>query len=268
MRKNKPMYLNTGSRRKNRVDKKRLTGLVIGVGALVAVGFAFMPNAYEVTVKGQVVGALEKKEYVTTAVDTVKSQLEHTYNTNVTLEGIDKVKWVHASKKEMITPEYLASYVREHGDVELELRALKIDGKQVAIVKSDETVEELRKALTEEYYKDANLKSQFVKSVTTEKVMATEADLIDFDDLVDQCTDTTKEKVTYVVEAGDSLSKIAGKLKITVASLISANEGMTETTPLQIGQALKAEVKVPLLGIELLVEEQPKEEKPEEVKQP
>lgn len=257
MRKNKPMYLNTGSRRRSKVNKKHVTALVIGVGAFVAIWLAFMPNAYQVTVKGQVVGALEKKEYVTTAVETVKTQLENTYNTKVTLEGVDEVKRVHASKKEMITPEYLASYVREHGDVQLELRALKIDGKQVGIVHSDAVVEELRQALTEEYFKDEALESQFTKPVTTAPILATEEDLMAFEDLVDMCTATTKQQVTYVVEAGDSLSKIASELKITVASLISANKGLTETTPLQIGQALKAEVKVPMLGIELIVKEAP-----------
>lgn len=253
MRRNKAMYINKGPRR-NKVNGKRVAGVVIGLSVLAGVGFAFMPNAYQVTINGEVVGALEKKEYVNTAIETVKAQLENTYDTKVTLEGVDQVKWVHASKKQMITPDYLASYLREKGDVELELRALKIDGEQIGIVKSDEVVDELLVALTEEYHDDETLKGKFTKEVTTEPVMAKESDLMDFEELVDVCTKTSKQQVTYVVEPGDVLSGIASKLNVNIASLLSANEGLTETSVLRIGQELKAEVKVPFLGVELIEE--------------
>jgi nucleoid-associated protein YgaU len=44
---------------------------------------------------------------------------------------------------------------------------------------------------------------------------------------------------TYTVQSGDTLSGIAAKYGTTVDALLSANPGLTESTPLQIGQVLK-----------------------------
>ena len=49
----------------------------------------------------------------------------------------------------------------------------------------------------------------------------------------------TASAATYTVQAGDTLSGIAAKNNTTIKDLINANPGISETTPLQIGQVLK-----------------------------
>ena len=82
--------------------------------------------------------------------------------------------------------------------------------------------------------------------------------------LVELCKKRQRKEVTYTVADGDTLWGIASKLGIDVQSLIDANEGVT--SKLKIGQELKATVRIPVLGLEL-IEEPEKETNKEAVKQ-
>ena len=79
-----------------------------------------------------------------------------------------------------------------------------------------------------------------------------EEELVPLAEVVDICRKTSKQKITYTVQPGDSLSGITNKLKINMVNLFTSNEGLTETSVLRIGQVLNAEIKVPLLGVELI----------------
>lgn len=249
----KTIYLNDRrSRGRRGKNTKAIGASIIGIGVVLGVLFAFWPNAYGVTIDGVQIGALEKKEFIDNATDTVIAQLKNKYHTEVKLEGEMTSKKVRASKKKMITPNYLATYMRENMDFLLQFEEMSIDGKVVGIIESEAVLDELLTEITKEYIGETDKKVEFANKVTLKPVFAKEKDLISLGDLVKKCTTTTKELVEYEVVSGDSLSRIAGKLGITIAKIIGANEGMTEKTMIGIGQKIKAEVDVPLLDINVI----------------
>ena len=114
------------------------------------------------------------------------------------------------------------------------------------------------------YFDDKNVKAEFKNKVKLEEVYTTEDELVDMETLVDLCKKRQRKEVTYTVADGDTLWGIASKLGIDVQSLMDANEGVTST--LKIGQELKATVRIPVLGLEL-IEEPAKETNKEAVKE-
>lgn len=260
-RRNKTIYLNKKRRGRHR-DQKAVWISIVGIGAILGLIIAFWPNAYQVTIDGVQVGILEKKEYVDNAKQTVIAQLESTYKTGVQLEGEENIviKKRRARQKDMITPNYLVTYMRENMDFLLEFRELSVDGKKIGIIESEAVLDELLEILTKQYIGSTDQQTAFVNEITLEPVFAKEKDLIDIKTLTEKATKTTQETVEYEVVSGDTLWGIASKLGVSINKILAANEGMTEKTTLSIGNKIKAEVDVPLIDVKVVgpaVSEQP-----------
>lgn len=263
-KKSKTIYLSSAKRRRTKVTPKGLGIGIVTVGILLGTAFALLPNAYQVSVEGEVIGVVSKKEYIETALQTVEKQLESKYKTEVEIEGLDEFKRVHAKKKDMIDPNNLPTYLRENMDITIKFQKLIVDGEEIAIIESPATLEELEDKLKEVYFDDKAVNAQFTNEVKLEEVYTTEDKLVDMDTLVDLCKKRQRKEVTYTVKQGDSLWEIATKFNLTVDDLVGTNEGLT--TNLKIGQEIKANVRVPVLGMELIKEE-PKVEVKEEIKE-
>lgn len=263
-KKSKTIYLSSAKRRRSKVTPKGLGLGIVGAGIILGVAFAFLPNAYQVSVGGEVIGVVSKKEYIDTALQTVEKQLETKYKTDVEIEGLDELKRVHAKKKDMIDPNNLPTYLRENMLVMIKFQKLIVDGKEVAIIESPATLDELKDELKEVYFKDKEVNAKFTNDVKLEEVYTTEDKLVDMEKLVDLCKKRQRKEVTYTVQQGDSLWGIASKFNLTVDDLIGSNEGLT--TNLKIGQEIKANVRVPVLGMEIIKEE-PTDTSKEEVKE-
>lgn len=251
-RRQKTIYLNNSRRRRRRMHPKSILIGIIAVGVIGGTAFAFLPNAYQVSIDGNVIGYVDKKEYINTALQTVEKQLENKYQTEVEMGELDPLKKVHVSKKDMIDPNQLPSHLRENMNVKLKFQKLFVDGKEIAVIESKETLDDLKEALKDVYFDDISVKAEFKNEVKLEEVYTTEDELVDMETLVDLCKKRQRKEVTYTVASGDTLSGIASKLGIDVQTLIDANEGVT--TNLQIGQELKATVRVPVLGLERIEE--------------
>lgn len=256
-RKSKTIYLSGTKRRraKKRRAKKSPRAIIagfLGISVLAGIAFTLIPNAYQVSVKGEVIGFVDKKEYIGVALDTVETQLVNKYQTDVKIEGLDELKRVRANKKDMIDPNKLPSYLRENMDVTLKVQKLIIDGKEIAVIESEKVLEELKEELKKEYFGDKNVKVKFTNKVELQDVYTTEDKIVDMKTLVDLCKKRQRKEVTYTVVQGDTLWAIATKLGLDVQSLIDANEGVTST--LKIGQELKATVRIPVLGLEVITE--------------
>ncbi len=73
---------------------------------------------------------------------------------------------------------------------------------------------------------------QFIPTIIEPTEMTEEEDITAI------LTEGIAEQITYTIEAGDYLGKIAGKFNLSTAELIKLNPGITDKTVLQIGQVL------------------------------
>lgn len=234
-----------------RVDNHMIR-IAIAIGIGIGVLLTFMPNAYQISIDGTVVGAIKDKKVIENAKDTVEAQLKSEYGTNIQFEDELVLKRYKANKKDYIQPEYLVTYMRNSMGILVEFKEILVDGKSVGIVATDEDVEELKAALKERYYGDKDVEVEFDKDVKVVNKFAKESELTNMDRLVEICSATTPKSVTYSVKAGDTLYGIALSLGITVDNLKSANPELNDKTVLSIGDELKANIYEPLLPLRIV----------------
>ncbi len=253
MPKSKKLYVRDNSKKGKRQRRQKLieTGIVI-LSVVLGLIIAFWPNAYRIIIDDVVVGMVKERDYITKSLETVVAQLEQTYKTTVKLEGEEDiiVERARGRQKDYITTNYLITYMRNNMDFYLEFYEVQVDGKSIAVVQDENIQYELLDTLSKIYLGQTAPTGQFASNVEFVPVFAKEAELTSLDELIKLATTTREEEVTYEVKAGDTLSGIAAKLNISLVRLISANEGMSTTSTINVGNKLNAVVDVPLINVE------------------
>lgn len=226
--------------------------IAVAVGIGIGILLTFMPNAYQISIDGTVVGAIKDKKIIEHAKQTVEEQLKSEYGTNIQFEDDLVLKKYKANKKDYIQPEYLVTYMRKSMGILIQFKEILVEGQSIGIVATDKEVEELKAALKEKYYGDREVDVEFGKDVKIVDTFAKESELTSLDKLVDICSATTPKSVTYSVKAGDTLYGIALSLGISVDNLKSANPELNDKTVLSIGDELKANIYEPLLPLKII----------------
>ncbi len=244
-----------------RVDNHMIR-IAVAIGVGIGILLAFMPNAYQISIDGTVVGAIKDKKVIEHAKETVEAQLKSEYGSNIQFEDELVLKRYKANKKDYIQPEYLVTYMRKSMGILIEFKEILVDGKSVGIVATDEDVEALKQALKERYYPGRDVEVEFGKDVKIVNKFAKESELTSINRLVEICSATTPKSVTYTVKGGDTLYGIALSLGITIDNLKSANPELNDRSVLSIGDQLKANIYEPLLPLKIV--EPAVQQKPEE----
>ncbi|OON98891.1 MAG: hypothetical protein ATN35_03100 [Epulopiscium sp. Nele67-Bin004] len=249
----KVVYLN-GKRKTNNFRKIGDVQKIALVAGAIFLGlvFAFWPNGYMVSIGGSTVGAIDSQDAIEKSLEAVIAGLSQTYNTNVKLTSEDdiSVSRTRVTNRNKITTNYLMTYMRNNMDFELEFKELYVDGEKIGIIESEEMLDNLLKNLTKEYYGDSTIKTEFANDIRLEAIFAKEDALISMEKLMEIATQTTPADVEYEIKAGDTLWSVATSLGITIADLVDANEGLTETSRIVIGKTLNAEVQIPKIDVD------------------
>lgn len=232
-------------------DKRSMTIAVI-LASIIGLLLAFMPNAYKITINGEFIGAIKDKKVIDGAKNTVITQLQGIYNTEVKFEEDLEIERYRAKKKDYIDQNYLISSMRKKMEILVGFKEIFIEGESVGIISSEKDVETLKQELKKKYYGTKDVKVEFDKKVEVKDIFAKEEDLISMDKLVQKCTATTPKTITYTVQAGDSLSSIADRYNITMDSIVSANPGFTKNVVLRVGQVINANINEPLLPLKVV----------------
>lgn len=234
--------------------------IAVAIGAIVGIGLVVAPNAYEIKINGEVIGAIKDKKVIEAAKETVITQLEGTYQSEVRFEEDLELRRYKAKKRDYIDPTYLISAMRNDMQILIGFKEIFIEDKSVGIVSSEDELEELKQQLEIRYYGKDIPNSEFGKEIELKEVFAKESDLISIDNLVKKCSVTTPKTIEYEVKAGDSLSAIASKYNTTVEMIIAANPEFGDSPTIVIGENIKVNINEPLLPVNI-IQELPKEEK-------
>ena len=254
------------ARRKRSLDLKpdrKIMVIAIVIAALLGIWLAFRPNAYEISINGEVIGAIKDIKVIEAAKETVITQLKTEYQSDVKFEDDLELRRYRAKKRDYIDPTYLISCMRNNMQILVGFKEIYVEGDSVGIISSEEELETLKEELKKKYYGEKVVKVEFGKKVELKDVFAKEADLVSMEKLVQKCTVTTPKSVDYEVQSGDTLSGIANKYNTTIDSIISANPEFTDEVVLRIGQAIKVNINEPLLPLTVVKEETPVEENKE-----
>lgn len=253
----KGMTLNKLKQRQQRIMiAAALVAVVIGVILVTR------PNAYEVSVEDEVIGIVKGEQVVQQSLDVVTATLKDKYHSEVKVVTQPQVKHVHASKKKLVTPDYLISKIKENVAYEIQMIDFIVDGTSRGIFVNKEAAEQLVEQIVAKYIPEgvADVKdAKLVADVDFKPVFVSEESISNPDEVYKVLTATKEEGKVYTLVAGDNLWAIADKNKMTVQELITLNPGITEQTVLQIGQELNVKIDKPAVSVRI-VEEYKKEE--------
>lgn len=261
----KVIKLNNARRRRslNLKPDRKIMVIAIVIATILGIWLAFRPNAYEISINGEVIGAIKDIKVIEAAKETVIAQLRTEYQSDVKFEDDLELRRYRAKKRDYIDPTYLISCMRSNMQILVGFKEIYVEDEPIGIVTSEAEIETLKTELKKKYYGDKAVKVEFGKKVELKDVFAKEADLISMEKLVQKCTVTTPKSVSYEVQSGDTLSGIASKYNTTIDSIISANPEFTDKVVLRIGQAIKVNINEPLLPLKIVKEEVPAEENKE-----
>ena len=161
----------------------------------------------------------------------------------------------------------------EKVDVQAQGVQLVIDGKPVAILADQASVDQLLASYQQRYAgglsrtpqtdrssrssRDGQSKVKevaFVQSVTTKPVAASPEELMQPQQVSEIIEAGAMAERKHTVQPGDSLWTIARSYGTSVEELLALNPGVTENTLLQLGQQIVVKAKEPLLSVQVVEE--------------
>lgn len=244
---------------------KQKLAMVLGAGIVAIIIGVFLvtrPNAYEVAVGGEVLGIVKGEQVPEESLQVVIASLREKYGSEVRVVTEPQVTKVHATKKKLVTPDYLISQIKENVQCQVQMVEFRLDGESKGIFKSKEDIDRLIKRIVDNYIpeeigeiKEAKLEAK----VDYKDVYVTEDQLSDPEKVYEALTKTKEEGKVYTLVPGDNLWVIAEKNDMTVEELLIINPEITEQTILQIDQELNVKVNKPEVSVRM-VEELKKEQ--------
>ena len=251
---NKVIKLNQ-ARRKYKLNfqlDKKIMVIAIMVAAILGAWLAFRPNAYQISINGEVVGAIKDMKVIEAAKETVIAQLRTQYKSDVKFDDGLELKKYRAKKRDYIDPTYLVARMRSDMQILVAFKELYVDKEPVGIIASEDELVTLKDELKKKYYGTKDVKVEFGKEVEVKEVFAKESELISIDKLVQKCAITTPKSIEYEIQSGDTLSGIANKYSTSIDSIIAANPEFTDKVVLRIGQIIKVNTNEPLLPLQVI----------------
>ena len=251
---NKVIKLNQ-ARRKYKLNfqlDKKIMVIAIMVAAILGAWLAFRPNAYQISINGEVVGAIKDMKVIEAAKETVIAQLRTQYKSDVKFDDGLELKKYRAKKRDYIDPTYLVARMRSDMQILVAFKELYVDKEPVGIIASEDELVTLKDELKKKYYGTKDVKVEFGKEVEVKEVFAKENELISIDKLVQKCAITTPKSIEYEIQSGDTLSGIANKYSTSIDSIIAANPEFTDKVVLRIGQIIKVNTNEPLLPLQVI----------------
>ncbi len=241
------------------VEKRQQMIIIIATVVAVVIGVILVtrPNAYEVSIDDQVLGIVKGGDTPDQSLEVVAASLREQYNSEVKLVTEPQVKPVRASKKNIVTSDYLISKIKENVVYDIELVNLVIDGKSRGNFVTKEDAQKVVEEVINQYIPEGvtNItEAKIVEDVDFKPIFAPENTISDPQEVYEALTKTVQEGRVYTLVPGDNLWLIAEKNKMTLEELAKINPDITEDTVLQIGQELNVTVDKPAVSVQVVEE--------------
>lgn len=207
---------------------------------LITAIFVFTQNAAEVftvEIDGKDMGQVRNKNEIYKIMDSVEKDLSEKYGTEVII-NTKAITFSKAETKEM-TPLDEANVVealKTPKNSFLKAWAIKVNGKEVAILNQKEEAQQLLEDIKQKYMKAGSqyLTVKFKEKVEIIEININSNQLMSYDEALKYMLTGTTVKKEHVVKKGENLWTIAEKYQINIEDLLAANPKIN-SDQLQIG---------------------------------
>ena len=239
-------------------DKKLRTLVISGLCCIVvlaAIISVYSRSVLEVSVNDNVIGYVKDHEVLSAVKAEVKNRFEAKLGADVEFVQAIKATPVKAVGHKLSTEDEIIQGLEACLTCKLKAVAIKIDGKEVAVVKDKDTAENVLTQV-KQYYVDQT-PGELIKLEVAEKVKLVERyvypyEVISPEDATNIILKGSVETRTYEVVEGDTLWDIARRENIPLEDLIKANPQLKSEHELALGDILNLTEIKPLLTVSLL----------------
>lgn len=237
-------------------NKKQLTYIGIAGVLLLFLSVTFYKyytslTAYEIKMEGRVLGIVREKENFTSIMEEVKEEIEEVYKQELVLpEDIEFIK-VRAKDEKLTALETLEKNMKMQLDVKVKSVAIIVNGEQVALVRDENTAQEILDTLKTMYLEEdsEDQEVKFGETVEIGEVVTDVGVIREKEDALDYILKGTDEERVHKVAKGESMWTIAHKYGLSVDDVIKANPDINPKT-LQIGQEISLVVPKPYISVQ------------------
>ena len=249
---NKPKKENSFFAKISKMLKKYSYFVFILIIIILLIWVFIHKNASQVYVDDKLVGTIKEKEITAEKIyNDALAKIQSEKGVNVKLNEEISLKPVHASKKEVVSADYILTEVCKNLTYQVEACSLVIDGKPIALIENEDTANKILDDFAKKYIaKDSQLvERSFVQNVKFEKKFVKNSEIETEDTILNKLSQSIDTPQQHIVGSGDSLFQIAVNADMSMDELIAANPGLNENSVLQPGQIINVVVPVPLLSV-------------------
>ncbi len=242
-------------------ERNRKTLRIATGGALAAIIaitlFIGSISGYEYAYNGKVLGLVKNQNDVYITLDVIGDKLDKEYNAkiiidknkNITLKRVIGLGLNLDSREEVLDK---FTYLK---DMEVQAYAITVDSKQVALLDSKESAEEILAKIQNIYLKKSDRikydQVGFAEKVVIKEALTKIGNLKDQDTIVDFMLNGAVAKKKHSVKGGETFSEIATMYGISQAQLLTSNLGVVPEK-LNIGQELILTAAAPVLTVQTI----------------
>jgi len=230
----------------------------ISIAIIIAAWALLHKNAYAIYVGDIKIGSIKEKGLEQSIQDTAISQLEEMEGTKIKLKDEYLVHSKHSreSKKNIFTPDYIISQVKNNVAYTIQAISMNVDGNEIGILKSQKQIDEVTQRIVDSYaLEDAQIvEVGFVEDVIYSPKFVEKNELMTSDELYQKLIETTNVPKVYEVESGDTLWGIASNNGVTIVDILKVNPNLTDNSVLKVGQQIKLSVPKPFLSVKVITE--------------
>jgi len=210
-------------------------------------------KAYNVYIGEDVVGVVKEIEEAMEVYDSIKEELENTYEAKVELDGELSFEKTNVFGGELTDRETLETNIKKGIDFKIDAFAFIIEGETIGYFKNSEEIEniieEIKKTYAETTDRESILKDvEILENIDIQKVKVDISDISDIQSVTQKIRDGKEAKKTHIVEVGESLWTIAMMYDTDVDKLITANPDLIPEK-LKPGDEVNLVVPQPLLTV-------------------
>ncbi|WP_235848311.1 peptidoglycan DD-metalloendopeptidase family protein [Litchfieldia alkalitelluris] len=280
---------NKGFLKKLAISTVAFTSLLIGS----AMAENQISTVYHVYINDQIMGTVDNDQIINNIIDEKISSLEEKYK-DIELVAEDIILIPEQVFRLNVNNNETVQNVKENLKIVAEAASISIDGETVAYLDSEEDANEVIKKYKLQYVSEEELKevedreaainagggstnipypeleegqSRILDVTMTEKVSISVENvnpeqILSTDDTLTLLKKGTLEEKKYKVQEGDVLGSIAMDHDLTTKDLLELNPKISEDELLQIDQELTVTKLVPLLTVNVMIEQLKEEEIP------
>ncbi len=235
-----------------------LASVAIIIAIIVSMMVLTQKNAFKVSVGDKFIGNIPFTKDMTDTflLDNAKSFLETEQGAPVEVNEVITIEPIHAAKKNISTFEAVVIDVASSLTYRVEATTITVNGTEIATVKNEAEADNILNAILDTFKQPGQniTKAEFVDKVEKKPVFLKKEDIDSTEVATERLSAHSEVVDQYIVKDGDNLSKIAQTLGMSFNDLLAANEGLSATSTIRVGQRINYLKQNPLLSVKTIEE--------------